>query len=311
MKKQYMNKPFYKFYSVVDSSERTKKTIDYGIINFENDCIYMQSPRKFNDPFDCTFGYTKYDFIKYKLVKAYEEQGLNGNELQQIIKVLCNPVALKKSQSKEPFVFVEHVIKEMCTDDEFAEFQSELQAHEKYFTDLNDRVEETYGVCCFTERMDSHLMWSHYANEHNGFCLEYDFYNHDVDLSNINFAQEMLFPVIYSNKRPQYIELVLNNNAVQNYEKTGHYGKDFIRDILYTMLTKSQEWSYEKEWRIIGANIGDRLIPNIPAKKLYLGARMEDKFKLKLIKIAKKKNIPVYQMALSPDKFKLEWYRID
>ena len=36
-------------------------------------------------------------------------------------------------------------------------------------------VSEQFKVTCLSQKMDSSLMWSHYANKHYGFCLEYDF----------------------------------------------------------------------------------------------------------------------------------------
>lgn len=44
-------------------------------------------------------------------------------------------------------------------------------------------------------------MWSHYANKHTGFCVEYD-----ISLLD-NFYKLNLFPVLYSNNRPEQTEL--------------------------------------------------------------------------------------------------------
>ena len=35
-------------------------------------------------------------------------------------------------------------------------------------------VDRRFGVCALGERADSILMWSHYADEHAGICIEFD-----------------------------------------------------------------------------------------------------------------------------------------
>ena len=34
---------------------------------------------------------------------------------------------------------------------------------------------EKFGICCFTARCDNSLMWAHYANDHKGRCVKYNF----------------------------------------------------------------------------------------------------------------------------------------
>jgi len=48
-------------------------------------------------------------------------------------------------------------------------------------------------VCSFCESKKDILMWSHYADEHKGFCMEYSLTKNEI---NQEFLQ-MLHPVIY------------------------------------------------------------------------------------------------------------------
>lgn len=91
----------------------------------------------------------------------------------------------------------------------------------------SDSIQSAVFVGCFSERNDSLLMWSHYADEHRGICIGYNLYNL---IKNYN-----CFPVIYSNEMPQEKELSL----------------DKPYSLMKYILTKYSEWSYEKEWRII------------------------------------------------------------
>ena len=75
-------------------------------------------------------------------------------------------------------------------------------------------------------------MWAHYAESHSGFLLEFD--------SESSFFKQQLSPedklrklrkVHYSSKRPSLTFQEANR--------------------LTDFLTKSREWSYEREWRMI------------------------------------------------------------
>jgi hypothetical protein len=71
-------------------------------------------------------------------------------------------------------------------------------------------------------------MWSHHADGHRGFCLQFHI------KPDIYPFRELLFKVEYPSLYPQI-------NIVRNRE-------DQTRKVL---LTKSDFWKYEKEWRII------------------------------------------------------------
>ena len=53
-------------------------------------------------------------------------------------------------------------------------------------------------ITCFSETPDNMLMWSHYANAHQGFCVEYDFNNLSAEnhyilehLEKVNYADQL------------------------------------------------------------------------------------------------------------------------
>lgn len=77
-----------------------------------------------------------------------------------------------------------------------------LKQHEQ--DKKSDIMQDAVLVGCFSERNDSLLMWSHYADEHRGLCMGYNL--HDL-IKTYN-----CFPVIYSDEMPQEKELVLNKS---------------------------------------------------------------------------------------------------
>ncbi|MBK7525892.1 MAG: DUF2971 domain-containing protein [Saprospiraceae bacterium] len=62
---------------------------------------------------------------------------------------------------------------------------------------MNEELTKIFygGVCSFTTNNNNILMWSHYANNHKGICLEF------ITL-NERLLSEMLHPIIYTNKKP-------------------------------------------------------------------------------------------------------------
>lgn len=87
-------------------------------------------------------------------------------------------------------------------------------------------ITERIGVLCVSTKSDDILMWSHYADCHRGVCLEFD-----GNLSLMAHAHQ----VEYSRKR----------NPINAYTDSKEEA------MTKALLTKSEQWSYEDEWRLI------------------------------------------------------------
>ncbi len=86
------------------------------------------------------------------------------------------------------------------------------------------------GVCCLSERDDSLLMWSHYADKYRGVCLTFD------SLVDRDLFGELLFKVEYPETYPVH-------------RFPADYGK--FQDLRFLIATKSKDWEYENEVRIV------------------------------------------------------------
>lgn len=139
-------------------------------------------------------------------------------------------------------------------------------------------ISEQFRVTCLSERMNSPLMWSHYANKHYGFCLEYDFTPTITErrYPDLLLAQLMLFPVCYSEKRPLLSKALFGGSAAIQYIKSKKLPPDFLEKLMYGLLCKSEDWAYEKEWRIfqLPSEMPTMRLPK--ARKVFLGVNMED-----------------------------------
>lgn len=132
-------------------------------------------------------------------------------------------------------------------------------------TKLSKNEREDIGrsvrLSCFSETPDNQLMWGHYADGCRGICVEYNLCWLDDDTE----ALKRLLPVHYTDAK-----------KVKEKPTFIHYIEDDPCTSLF--ITKSNEWSYEKEWRIILPTSFDAVSP-IPfkcASKVILGAKMED-----------------------------------
>jgi hypothetical protein len=89
------------------------------------------------------------------------------------------------------------------------------------------------SVFCLSERFDHMLLYSHYADRHRGFCIEFD-PSKDPGISDAK-------AVAYSNTYPEVsIEFV---DAIELPRLTPAQQHALF-------FTKSRAWEYEKEWRV-------------------------------------------------------------
>lgn len=202
-------------------------------------------------------------------------------------------------------LFIKHIA--IGLTDEFKEFKEFPDAWQRSFykaiqDEYVDVVQDGlkhFRVSCFAESPYSMLMWSHYANCHKGFCIEYEI----PPYSNSNQLFHNLHPVIYSNTRISILDQCLNS-----LEPFG-YTQDVLWDIFkYALLMKSIDWKYQNEWRLI---LLKNMIPNnynckfFKIKKVYLGNKMSGKDRWEIIKICNSKGIPYCGVNISQEKYEM------
>lgn len=110
-----------------------------------------------------------------------------------------------------------------------------------------DAHRHDYGFVSLTETWDSLLMWAHYSDSHRGYCLEFSLtaadWKHDF----------MPFKVDYGLKRPR----IPTSLALKSPSRLSEAER---RQLVQSMfLTKSNEWSYEREWRLMAERSNSKL----------------------------------------------------
>lgn len=235
--------------NIPTSLYKYRAVTDYALLNFLEDTIWIDNPINFNDPFDGVAIETSSPSFKDR-IDLYEKE------------------------------FGENEIIKKWRDEKFDEYADSLCSGAMDV--LSTRLQHLFTVACLSEVNDSVLMWSHYANNHKGFCIEYS----GAEIYNSSPTNKRLFPVKYISVEEQEIPV-----SALALDYSG----------LYSVLRKSDDWSYEREWRIcfgIEDTDGARNIQLPRATSVYLGAKMTPDDLVKVSSIARDKGIPVYQEVL-------------
>lgn len=147
---------------------------------------------------------------------------------------------------------------------------------------------ELNAIFCLSEVNDSILMWSHYANSHQGICIEYSPLkdNTGIALQLEDRLNQIDDPVL--NKYLALTKVNYHTNMPPTYNRLKDNNSKFI-DFL---KTKHSDWHYEKEWRVIFVNELLKKNPVVIKRQnitgIIFGLLIDDKIKRNYINICKK-----------------------
>jgi len=167
---------------------------------------------------------------------------------------------------------------------------------EKYYTSL---VKKWYVSCLSNTNEQNMPMWAYYANNHNGFCVKYEFSDEQ---------KKYIFPVSYEEKR-QSANSIITRLLTSMYKLKANgklSGEDrvLLQILFLSMTAKHISWSHEKEYRII---CNQAWFPAL-AKEIYIGINCEPTYANQILKIADALNgyCKVYQMDICRDNSNFE-----
>lgn len=288
IKHQHLPSFVYKFRAVNDCS----------LNNLAEGTVWLTSPSKYNDPYDCA-ATISYSELAKASPRAHLEQSIEHSNLKSILSAEAIEDAIKsddpvmeiarKVLASDPEVKAENIDSML---DDLRRAQEHVMA--PHMERLVASVREGIKMCSFCATNEPILMWSHYANNHQGFCMDYDV------KSLPDMVKRMLFPVIYDASMfdctKYYAEAMSNLSGFNNV---------FAQ---LQALYKAPEWSYEKEWRLvfIAGVIKDEMNYHIGyPKRVYLGAKMSEPDRTRVLDICRRNGIDVRLMKLVPNRFEL------
>jgi len=306
---------------------------EFTIDAFWKDSIFHSAPKSFNDPHDCLV------YVDKPLLDNIIEKYL----MPQNIEILIKQWQDRDQQPDNFFSQYEGLIPKTIETlknipgvtaenyDKITETHpNSLHDIEEQFIKIMGNVEKIMyshfrtdpKIACYSENIESTLMWAHYANQHKGFALEYDFTKEQskclvCENPCRDKAHTNLYPVIYSNKRYNATELAAFFFINQCLKELGVPEQINIPDrFTYTKanIYKGEDWKYEKEWRTFLVCNGNPERNNITVKPkaIYIGAETSPIHQDILVNYAKTKEIGIYKMEIDTysDEYKLTYYEI-
>ncbi|MYI89714.1 MAG: DUF2971 domain-containing protein [Gammaproteobacteria bacterium] len=247
---------FYKYKAISDSDggndrEQSKKMLEHLSQIFTRNELYFSSVGRFNDPFDCKFkvdsSCSPVDRRRYHqyLLEKYEPSS-DSSKIQEILD------AADKNLAPGLTKFFDKMVQDGAI-----------------------REAEEWGLYCLSTVPDNILMWAHYANDHQGFCLEF------LNATNQQFRVEPNpeergnSPKVLVPLEVQYSEKYPVVNFIRNFIHS-----DRVTAGITTCLRKAKQWEYEQEWRIVDINgPGPHHFPPECLSGVIFGCRMSDKHK--------------------------------
>lgn len=224
--------------------------------------LWFSTPSEFNDPFECR-PWFNFNYEPHQLVEA----------MARHIRRIKPSVTPNAATAEAVGIFLEGR-------------HRRPEIWEALRTGVIESTTKRIAVLCLSAVEDSILMWSHYAQDHTGICLGFEW---SECAPFFGRAQE----VIYSDDFP--IVDFFNTPADRQVENI--------------FLTKFSGWKYEKEWRIIEHNSGPGSYeyPGGLLKTITFGCKTAQKHK-ELVRIwaaRRKSQVQFRECFLEKRQFKL------
>lgn len=221
----------------------------------QDSAVWFSKPSDFNDPFDCA-----------PAVGSECTDAEYRNYVKELVRTQAN---LKTRSARRA---------------EFARINQAVQRSDRpnflkeTFDKVVPQVINRAGVLSLSAKCDDVLMWSHYADSHQGCCLRFR-----VRSGIFQHARR----VLYSRNRP-----VLN------------IIRDRSGDMLFrSLLVKADFWSYEQEWRVIDHIDGSGSHQYDPSSLdgIILGARIDPATRAEVMKWVEARDPPVQVLTAKFD----------
>jgi hypothetical protein len=180
----------------------------------KNNELFFSSPDKFNDPFDCCV-YVEFNERVKQQSLDYFEQYFRKEHSNIPSNIMDRNIQLVRGMKEELF-------------------KSQLMQAQFF---RGSAIQN--GICSLSSKKDSILMWSHYSENHKGFCLE-------LDVNIIIKTIERDFQDKDNALALGKVSYILAYPILNNVNNPMEYIKIYFQ--------KHPDWTYEAEWRLLHLN---------------------------------------------------------
>lgn len=240
----------------------------YALEAIKDSQLYMKIPSEFNDVFDCSFSIN--DSNAHQI--PYTESIINivvfythCDYKEQVKKILEDNIDHSKK-----LIDMFSILKNNCLPQDIID---SLKEH--LYSRLTNLQADNNKIVCFSEINDSILMWSHYGKNLEGVCLRFDTEKDQV-------LKNAIQKVNYTLNR-------INSRENKNFE-------------IY--FTKSLDWSYEQEWRIV-IDKEERFFETSAIDAIIIGEKVKTEDFAKITLLAEEKGLKIFHAKADKDEFKI------
>lgn len=236
------------------------------------DTLYIPTIKEVNDPFDFQIP------ADYSLLDTEQKQHQYIDYLIESSKQNLISLGISIDQKAKE-------LKKWFSDPKLKEI-----LERQYIDHSNLYYRKHFGVLSLSKRWDSILMWTHYSQNHSGFCIGID----DQILINLG---------VFGSWGKVHYEL--------DFPKIDPLKPDSIETIVSQSHSKAQEWHYEEEYRFVKLwelkepELADKLI-KIPVgsiSEIIIGLYIHEDHEREISEIAKQKAIPLYKIEKAEKSF--------
>lgn len=243
--------------------------------------VYYADPRSFNDPLDSN-----------PTIQVDTDLASLERLLYQMLSATQGKDVARKTMSNHRYMSTEYG--DYKTDPDVAAYYTRRLA--SHISDLLSTEQGRRGVLSLASKWDCPLMWSHYADEHRGLCIEYT-------LSDAAFNN--LLQVSYSRSRAVRISELIDWKMKGNQS-----AEQKIVDTFF--FSKAPQWRYEREWRDLAEAPGTASAPAY-VNAIIFGLRCDPTVITTVVKLHAQSARPIKFYAVRPSdgSFRLKRDAID
>ena len=228
-------------------------------------------------------GFTKLDNDAFhKVIDCYD---LNSGELDRNkAVVLLSKMGIRLDKTIRFLNEVDEFVEKFMRDNEDL-----LEETVKNFVNINTTIRRDSNIYSMSETYKSNPLWAFYANNNQGFCIEYDF--NKAKKFDIEKKKLLLntYKIIYSDKVDDYSFVKILQYILTGKQDDKLYLEANL-DLFSQLMTKQADWSFEKEWRIMLCNLEDCKVYLDLVSKIIIDERiLETKESKQLINLCKQK----------------------
>lgn len=205
--------------------------------------LFIPSPRAFNDPFDCRLQ------IAYHLLKDDDKLAT------EYCNLVVNRHFPKFSEEQHDQEVRRLLIEGRLKNEEYIKSENQKSI---------EKLHDTFGVFSVTAVNDNILMWAHYSNDHQGFCVGFD------SAQLFSYIGGAGCEVNYEEKYPTILPT-----------------EDLIIQMMKQTYTKASFWDYEIEYRLSKMEFANKtiIIPKEIITEVILGCKISESDEKDILKI--------------------------